>query len=73
MDGCIENGRDMTECGAKYNLFCVIVTGLSGLVDSLAVVKKLVFEEKVVTLEELRDAITTNYEGREALQPNGAE
>lgn len=68
VDGCIENGRDMTECGAKYNLFCVIVTGLSGLVDSLAVVKKLVFEEKVVTLEELRDAITTNYEGREALR-----
>lgn len=68
VDGCIESGHDMAECGAKYNMYCIVVTGLAGMADSLAVVKKLVFEEKKVTLAQLRDAIKTNYEGNEPLR-----
>lgn len=68
VEGCIESGRDMAVCGAKYNFYCIVVTGLASLADSLAVVKKLVFDEHKVTLAELRDAMMTNYEGMEPLR-----
>ena len=68
VDGCIENGRDMSRLGAKYNMLCFVLTGLASFVDSLAVVKKLVFEDKTVTLAELKEAMETNFEGKEPLR-----
>ena len=67
-DDCIEKGLDLTNGGAVYTFFSPIVTGLANCVDSLASIKKLVYEEKVITMKELIEAIRTNFEGREPLR-----
>jgi formate C-acetyltransferase len=68
MDDCVETGKDLSEEGAKYNFHLILVTGLSHTVDSLAVIKKLVYEEKSVKMEELIQAIRDNWEGHDLLR-----
>nr|WP_294681653.1 pyruvate formate lyase family protein [uncultured Anaerotignum sp.] len=66
---CLKNGKDLVDGGAKYNIGPVFTgVGLSVTANSLAVIKKLVFEEKSVTLSELIDALDNNWEGYEALR-----
>lgn len=66
---CVKNGKDLVDGGAKYNIGPVFTgVGLSVTANSLAVIKKLVFEEKSVTLSELIDALNHNWEGYEALR-----
>lgn len=59
--GCMESGRDISGGGAKYKLFSPLMTGISTATDSLYVIKKLVFEEQFMTLEELVSALRTNW------------
>lgn len=66
MDGCCKNARDVS-LGCKYNNYGLHGTGIATAADSLAAVKKFVFEEKSVTAQELLDAIDKNYEGYELL------
>jgi formate C-acetyltransferase len=68
MDDCVETGKDLSEEGAKYNFHLILVTGLSHTVDSLAAIKKLVYEEKSVKMEELIQAIRDNWEGHDLLR-----
>lgn len=42
--------------------------GLGTVVDSLAAIKKLVFEDKKISMAEVIDALKNNFEGKEALQ-----
>lgn len=75
MDDCVATGKDITWGGARYNYTGPQAVGLADVADSLAAVKKLVFEDKVVTMDELIDALDTNFEGREDLRQlliNGA-
>ena len=66
---CVKNGKDLVDGGAKYNIGPVFTgVGLSVTANSLAVIKKLVFEEKSVTLSELIDALNHNWEGYDALR-----
>lgn len=46
----------------------LIFSGLATYVDSMAAIRKLVFEEKKYTLEQIRDALLANFEGYEALR-----
>jgi formate C-acetyltransferase len=66
MDGCVEKGRDISR-GGVYNNYGIHGTGLSTAVDSLAALRKYLFEESRVSKEELRQALKNNYEGREDL------
>lgn len=68
MDNCIEKGRDIAQDGARYIFHMIILTGLSDTVDSLAVIKKLVFEDKAVTMEELVNAVKNDWTGYQRLQ-----
>ena len=64
MDGCIEKGRDMTAANIlPYTFHLLLITGLSNVVDSLCAIKKLVYEDKVATLEDFKNAIENNWEG----------
>lgn len=65
---CIEKGLDITAGGAKYNFTGPEGGGIPTIADSLAAVKKLVFEEKKVTMDELKDALSKNFEGYEELR-----
>lgn len=68
LDDCIEKGKDCTDGGARYIFHAPVVTGVSNCVDSLAVIKKLVFEEKTVAMDDLLRAIQANFEGYEPLR-----
>ena len=61
-------GQDLTEQGTTYNFHLILVTGLSHTVDSLAAIKKLVYEEKSVKMEDFVGAVRNNWQGYEALR-----
>lgn len=66
MNSCIENARDIS-FGAKYNNFGIHGTGISTAADSLAAIKKYVFDEQTVSAEELTDALENNFEDNDQL------
>lgn len=68
LEGPMENGGDMTQCGAKYITFGLIAEGVSHVIDSLCAIKKVVFEERLATMAELVDALDHNFEGYGALR-----
>lgn len=63
---CVENAKDYAWGGAKYNLGNGIdAIGVADLINSLIAVKKLVFDEKKVTMQRLLDALDANFVGYE--------
>lgn len=68
IDDCMERGEDVTAGGAKYNLSGVQMIQVANLADSLAAIKKLVYDDKIVAREELLDALRKNFEGYEILR-----
>jgi formate C-acetyltransferase len=66
MDGCVERGRDVSR-GGVYNNYGIHGAGLSTAVDSLASMRKYLFEDPRVSRDELKEALKNNYEGREDL------
>ena len=63
-EGCMENGRDVSAGGAMYNFGPGVVwSGLATYADSMAAIKKLVYDEKKYTLEELNAALKADFEG----------
>ena len=68
LDGCIEKGKDCRRWAydSMVHDFAVIV-GLTNVSDSLAAIKKVVFEDKKVTMDELIRAMDANWEGYEDL------
>lgn len=66
---CLETGKDLVDGGATYNIGPVLTgIGLAESANSLAAIKKLVFDEKVCTMDEILDAMDKNWEGYEALR-----
>ena len=68
IDGCIENALDMTAGGARYNFGSIGGGGLGTVVDSLVAIRTFVYEQKVITMRELQEALATNYRGHETLR-----
>ncbi|MFH1350539.1 MAG: pyruvate formate lyase family protein [Pseudomonadota bacterium] len=68
MEGCLEKGLDITEGGAKYVIHDLYIDGVPNAADGLAAIKKFVFEEKSLSLERLRNALSNNYDGEEELR-----
>ncbi|MGV3346672.1 choline trimethylamine-lyase [Enterobacteriaceae bacterium LUAb1] len=69
VEGCMESGKDVAAGGAMVNYGPgLIFSGLATYVDSIAAIRKLVYEEKKYTLEQIRDALLANFEGYEALR-----
>ncbi len=67
MDGCIENAKDVVFGGARYNSSGTSNIGLADVTDSMMVIKKLVYDEKKVTLSRVKKALETNFENDPAL------
>jgi len=68
MEDCLKNGRDITQRGARYRFYSPLVTGFSHTVDSLAAIKKVVYEEKMLSLQKMVDILRKNWEGEERLR-----
>lgn len=67
IDGCIENGQSCMK--EFYNHLTYITTcGPVNVVDSLAAIKKFVFEDKRVTMKELLEVMKNDWEGKEDLR-----
>lgn len=68
-EGCMEHGKDVSAGGAMYNFGPGVVwSGLATYADSMAAIKKLVFDDKKYTLEELNTALKANFEGYEQIK-----
>jgi len=62
IEGPLKNGKDVTKGGALYNSSGIAFIGLVDIIDSLMIIKKLVFEEKKFSFPELQKAVNTNFE-----------
>ncbi|MCP4763302.1 MAG: formate acetyltransferase [archaeon] len=60
-DGPLEKGKDLINGGAIYNTSGVACVSLSDVIDSLSVLKKIVYEDKFVTLEDLKIAMDRDF------------
>lgn len=68
-EGCMESGKDVSSGGAMYNFGPGVVwSGLATYADSMAAIKKLVFDEKKYTLEELNRALKADFVGYEQIR-----
>ena len=67
VEDCIEKGIAKEEGGARYNVHGVQTWGRIDAGNSLAAIKKLVFDDKTVTMEQLCEALDANFKGHEEL------
>lgn len=63
--GCLERGKNEYECGPDYYLYYTISTAGVDAANSLAAVRKLVYEDKSVSMPELIQALRDDFEGHE--------
>ena len=69
IESCLDKGVDLVDAGAKYNLGPVLTgIGLAVVANSLAVIKKLVFEDKLIEMKDIIEAMNANWEGFEELR-----
>ena len=62
-DDCIRSGKDYNAGGARYNTSYIQCVGIATITDSLAVMKKHVFEEKTITMDGLLAACKADFKG----------
>ena len=65
-DDCIGRGKTIKEGGAVYDFISGLQVGIANMADSLAAIKKLVFEEKKVTPAELWEAIEDDFQSEKS-------
>jgi len=65
---CLQEGKSNLEGGARYNTTTLQLVGMANVADSLATIKKLIFEDKNLNWDELKSALNNNYEGNELLR-----
>ena len=65
VDDCISRGKHLKEGGAVYDFISGLQVGIANLGDSLAAIRKCVYEEKTITRAELWDALLNDFAGPE--------
>ena len=63
VDSCIPRGKTIKEGGSTYDFVSGLQVGIANLGNSLAAIKKLVFEEQKVTAVQLMEALENDFEG----------
>lgn len=67
IEGCIENAKSREEGGALFNFKQIVGAGAPDAGDSLTAVRKLVYDDRSVSMKDLCAALENNFEGYEAL------
>lgn len=67
VDGCIQRGKECRRWYYHHRNY-VMPSGVNNVADSLAAMKKFVFEEKKVSMAELLDALKNDFKGKEELR-----
>jgi formate C-acetyltransferase len=65
---CIAKGKDYYNTGPRYNSNYIQCCGIGTITDSLSAMKKHVFEENEITMEQLLEALKNNFKGQETLR-----
>lgn len=69
LSSCVEKGGDAyADCAASYNNSSINIIGLATAADSLYAIRKLVYEDKRMTLAELIAILDSDWEGQEVLR-----
>ena len=67
-EGCLEKDRDVTMGGAVYNNSVVNTCAIATTVNSLIALKEAVYERKLATLEQVKDALRNDFKGEDILR-----
>ncbi|MBL4939735.1 MAG: glycyl radical protein [Lutibacter sp.] len=68
IEDCITKGKDYYNGGPRYNTNYIQCTGLGTVTDSLATLKKHVFEDKTYTMDTILNAVAKNFKGEEIMR-----
>jgi len=68
VEGCIEKGRGYHNRGAKYTVYAHHAGGMADAANSLLALRKLVYEEKYLSLSEFIGILRDNWQGNEPLR-----
>ncbi len=60
-EGCMENGKDFNDAGAKYDYYQIMLGGIPNLADSLEVIREFVYKSRKYTLQELKNILIDDY------------
>ena len=62
---CIENAKSLTQGGGNYVIASPMLIGITNVIDSLCVIKQLVYDTKIIALNDLVLALKSNWQGYE--------
>jgi pyruvate formate-lyase/glycerol dehydratase family glycyl radical enzyme len=68
LEGCNKSGKTMQEGGVHYNSGGIMGVGIAIVADSLEVLRKFVFEENEISMDEFLQILADDYEGHEELR-----
>jgi pyruvate formate-lyase/glycerol dehydratase family glycyl radical enzyme len=68
IEGCLESGRDISQGGSRYSHSHIGAQGLATVVNSLSAIRWAVFEEKLLTMEEMVNHLRNNFAGAENIR-----
>ena len=65
---CIENGKDATDGGARYNWTGTLGVGIANAGDTLAAIKKLIYDSNIISMDELITALDDDFKNKEDIR-----
>jgi len=65
---CIDKEQDIIRGGARYAIWHCMAEAVPNCIDAMAAIKQLVFDDKVVTIDTLLNALDSNWQGYENLR-----
>jgi trans-4-hydroxy-L-proline dehydratase len=68
IDDCMRKGKDYNDGGARYNTNYIQGVGLGTITDCLASIKFNVFDHKKMTMEEMQQALASDFDGHEKIR-----
>ncbi|MCH4168001.1 MAG: formate C-acetyltransferase/glycerol dehydratase family glycyl radical enzyme [Streptococcaceae bacterium] len=68
LDGSIESGKSIQDGGAKYSESGTFICGIGNTSDAIAAIDTLVFKNQLITLTDLKDALTNDFQNNEKLR-----
>jgi formate C-acetyltransferase len=68
VEGCLESGKDLTWGGARYNNGHINAQALATVADSLAAIRWAVFDEKIISMRGMIEALSANFRGYDSLR-----
>ncbi len=68
IDDCIGRGKNYYNGGEKYTFIQPIFVGMGTVIDSLAAIKHIIYEEKKMTLSKFAEIVDGNFTGNEVLR-----